>query len=413
MNIFKLKNPLLVGISLSSIGVPLGMYFNYFYPGLKWSPIFMALAFIFTCNWGNLLRNKFPLMNGYFKLIIVAQLLVIFYGVIGSNTDNQILSFLLFTIAYVVALATNCNVKALDKLPQYMFFMSLLPLVLGTFVCLRNLVVGEDAWLLKQELDNYSLEPFSVSQGALTNMIAGLCMAKNKKWEKILFLIALALGTYVILSCEKRTPYIVFCMIVIYYFYVKSKNSFKKIVPYAFVIFVLILLFYLFIPFFHDKIDDFVGNTYNGLLNLLGDTSVSDKTGSAIMRVHSRERAYQYITENFGFMNYIFGGGFLCVGAIDNPILQMYIEMGLLGASLYFYIVVYTPLKIAQKRINNNSVMLTMSLTLYSIISIFNSGHPYMWAKWTPVAVLVAVVMLYKLECKHNRRSILSLPNEK
>ena len=164
MNIFKLKNPLLVGISLSSIGVPLGMYFNYFYPGLKWSPIFMALAFIFTCNWGNLLRNKIPLMNGYFKLIIVAQLLVIFYGVIGSNTDNQILSFLLFTIAYVVALATNSNVKALDKLPQYMFFMSLLPLVLGTFVCLRNLVVGEDAWLLKQELDYYSLEPFSVSQ---------------------------------------------------------------------------------------------------------------------------------------------------------------------------------------------------------------------------------------------------------
>ena len=364
----------------------------------------MFLAFFLTCNWGNFIRWKFPLINSQLKLIICVQLLILFYGIIELTIDEHYLFFILYVIAYVLALSTNNTETSLGKLPKYMFSLSLIPLVLGVFVCSKNLVVGDEVWSLKKEITDYALEPFTVSQGALTNMIAGLCMSKTTKWEKLLFLMSLLAGSYVILSCGKRTPYIVFFATIIYYLYVKSRKNINNIVKYLLTLTLFMFFTYLIVPFFQEKIDGFFYNSYNGLLNLLGDTSVTDETGSALMRVYSRERAYQYISNNFGFINYIFGGGYSCIGQIDNPLLQIFVEMGLLGTFLYMYIVVLIPFKIARLRINNNTLILVLVSSFYPIVSIFNSGNPYMWTKWAPVATLIAISSAYILKNRNGRK---------
>ncbi len=65
-------------------------------------------------------------------------------------------------------------------------------------------------------------------------------------------------------------------------------------------------------------VDQFFSNFSNGVLNLFGDTSVSDETGSAYIRVEMREWAYKYIEENYSLVNYVFGAGYM-THWLDNP----------------------------------------------------------------------------------------------
>lgn len=362
----------------------------------------MMLSFVLIANWKNILNLRFPLMNGELKVIIFTQILCLLYGVYDVEIDFQYISFFLYVIAFSLALASIDFYMSFEELPQYLFYISLLSLSLGVYVCFNALVVGENVWYLKQENEEYALEPFNVSYGALSNMFAGLCWNKDKKHKKILFVVSMIAGTYIILSCGKRTPYFVFWVCFIYYIYLKRKISrvsiTKFIISIIGIVFVC-LIAYIYVPFFYKHINSFGYNMIAGVYNLFGDTSIRDEMGSAYMRVENRIMAYDYIDKKFSIVNYFFGGGFNCINQIDNPLLQSYVEMGILGMLLYVYIIVVVPLKISMKFINDNSLVLTILLSVYSIASIINSGNPYMWSRYVPVCLLI--IVFHSVSIKH------------
>ncbi len=374
-------------------GVPFGMYLNTFLPIIKWSPVMMILAFILTTNWRNFLSSKFPLINDTIKALIVFQLIIFVYELIWPIFDTQYISFTLFIIAISLSLSSLNRHSNFASLPYYVFVVSLPLLLLGTYVSFKGMVIGEKAYMLHQESDNFVIEPFTVCMGAFVNMIAALCMNKKNLILQIAYYSSIFLGLYILLVATKRTPLVYFLICMLYFVYVKeyTRSIIRKVSWIYFVVPIIIgVISYFTIPFLEKSVDYFVENTYSGILNLFGDTSVKDSTGTAYIRVENRYKAYKML-ESINVFSLIFGKGYNYIGQIDNPLLQMFVEMGILGSFSYLYFIVFVPIRMAIKKNDNNSFLLSLLWSFHAVLSIMNSGNPYMWNKWVPVVLLLVI----------------------
>ena len=388
----------LIGMSLALVGVSIGMYLNHFFPIIKWSPIVMLISFLFSVNWK--FYHSFPYFLipnslGYISLFVFLLLILILYN---DGLATTPFSHMFFVFAFCFALTTHKNNVNYDFFPRVLFLVSLPCLVCGVVVCNLNMVLGVDTYYERLENELYALEPFSVAMGALINMFSMLCMKKTKI-ESFLFIFLLIGGLYVLSSCEKRTPLFVFIIGSLYYCYSKgfSFDLLPKKIVFGFTfVFGGGLISYLFIPLVSDRIDKFCFEMYAGVLNLFGNTSVRDTTGSAIMRAESREFAYEFIRTRMEWINYFIGMGYNKIGQLDNPILQIFVEAGIWGVFGYIGIIVVYPLTIIKKKFSNMCIILCILLSFYAILSIINSGNPYVFSKYTPVCILTVVVFYYK-----------------
>ena len=389
----------LFGITLSLVGVPLGMYLNWFYPIVKWSPVIMAISLLLVVNWMNVIKLKFPSSCSKMHFIIAFQLLMILYGLFDmkGTMTNQLLNFHLFIIFLSLGYSSQDRYVDMNELPEVVFYTSMILSILGTVLCFQGYVVGEDVWIAKQYTDDYALEAFTVSTGALTNYFAALTM-KKENITKLLCFLCIILDIYILFTCAKRTPIFVCIVGTLVYLYksnLLSYGNFIKLIKLVPVFLFCFIYSYKSFPEFSESVDSFVENFYKGVLVLFGNTHVSDATGSASARVEAREFMYNYIYLKFSFFNYIFGGGYM-VKWLDAPILEAYLDMGILGFFSYFFLIVFIPIKYALKKAKSNTWIFALLMTLYPMLSMLNSGNPYQYIKYTNVCLLVFIVGQYK-----------------
>lgn len=385
MNFSKLDvlHPVNIGISLSLVGVPIGMYLNDIYPIVKWSPIIMTLSFVLLVNWKNLLQFNFN-RKQTLAIVAVFNFLCLLYWWF-SDGETSTVDFQLYIIAMCIGYGTISSKYNLKSLTKTVFILSSFCSILGTFYTYFDLVVGDQVYMLKKE-DDYAIEPFTVSFGMLINFFSILSIYKDSKYKILLLAFAL-LDLYVILYSTKRTPLFVLIIGCLLFMYLNGKfRDIGQILKSAFVLFVVCAILYN-IDLFHDKFENFIQNMYAGVLNLFGDTSVMDNTGSAIARAHSRQIAWNIIDQNFEIHNYIFGYGYM-TRWLDNPLLQSFLDMGLIGTVFYFCIIVAYPIKVLRSKPFNPIVQFALLCSLYAIISIFNSGNPYQQVKYVPILLL-------------------------
>lgn len=383
------------GISLSLVGVPLGMYFNYLFPIIPWSPVFMFASVVLIFSFRNLFLGKLPLYNRIFALIVFFQSLMLIYGVLSTNLTFQYLTFHLYIISLVFALSSNENTISYTKIIQITFYVSAICSFLGAFFMWKGLIVGEYAWQLRQDNENYALEQFTVAGGAITNLICAICFRAKNKVLKGLIALVLLLDFYIILSSGKRTPIFVTLIILIIYFYkmgVLNKRLFYNYFKFLFFLLVILVILYNYNTSFEKNIDNFFIHFYNGFLNILGDKTVTDGTGSAIARFQARNWTYQYIEDQFNFFNYLLGAGYM-TRWIDNPLLQSFLDMGILGFMLYTYLIILFPIKSFFK-VNNLLSLFAVLLCVYNIMATYSSGNPYFYIKYVPIVFLAFIINL-------------------
>lgn len=403
-NLKKIDNLKTLGISLSIAGVPLGMYLNWFFPFVEWSPIIMFVSVVLIFNWGNLFRFRFPSMSPVLKIVIGFQLLMLLYGLIDERgtMTTQYLSFHLFVIAICFAYALQNRFLELSKVTKYIFGLSSILSILGGFLCFQGFVVGDDVWKAKQYTDDYALEPFTVASGVLINFFSAMVITKKNRLENILVFMFFILDIYVLFKCGKRTPIFVASIGTILYLYKRgmlSLHNFKTFLKYIPILCLCFVFAYLKNEEFNTLVNDFIENFYKGILVLFGNTNVSDASGSASARVEARDFMFNYINLEFSFPNYLFGGGYM-VRWLDAPILQSYLDMGILGFILYSYLIVYVPIKYMKYKTLNNLQLFALLNTLYPLLSMLNSGHPYMYNKYTGICLLAFVCCKQYLKVK-------------
>lgn len=154
------------------------MYLNYLFPGaLKWSPIMMVLSVVLMINYRNLFSLKFPSLNMLFIIVGLFQcLMIIYYVTSEGNGEEKNLPFHLYVISLIVAYSTASQRMNVEYLPSVLYIVTLPCLILGVWYTSLGMVSGELAFRLKNEMDGYAIEPFTVCTGSLLNIFSALCI---------------------------------------------------------------------------------------------------------------------------------------------------------------------------------------------------------------------------------------------
>lgn len=392
----------LVGLLLTITGVQWGMVLSYYVPYISLfsysiiipgSAVTMAISILFLFNKNSFIEKKLPSFNKILAVNLFFQLLMLVYFCFNQNRSEGYLVFHFYIIALIFALSSLKKDFDYSKLPNYLYFSTLILLIWEAWMCNKGYVVGDYAWEQRQ-LKHYALEPFTFAHGALINIFSALCLQTNKRLlKKFLVVFSIILGIFVMFICNKRTPIFVLFIGIIFFFYWKGLISFKikRRVFFIFLLSIIIAFIGFFVsPWFHEKMISLANNMYAGILNLLGNDSIQDATGSAMERVGYRNFAYNYINDNFNFFNILFGGGYAILW-LDSPLLQSFLDMGLLGFCLYLFLILIYPARLLLIKHDEPTFNLARLLSLYALLSVFNSGHPYMWIKYAPICILSVI----------------------
>lgn len=379
-----------LGVALSLSGVPIGMYLNYFFKASYFSEIIMIFSLLLIVDYINFFKLQFYKSSRILLGILFFQIYTLFY-VYYSNNLSYLLMHLYFIFLIIFLCSRNRSNFSAEIIILYIFWLSLVTSILGLYFLYNGYLVGQEAWELRRENDTYTvLEVFTVSYGVLLNLICSFYyILKSKKLKiKALLLLIIIVDFYVILFGGKRSPLLV--SLVSFLFIFGAIDNIKKMKILVFIPFFIFIAFIAFIYINSNFIDYFISQYENivlGIMTLIGISDISDKTGSANYRVYLRDWAIVLINENFTLLNHIFGYGYMTKW-LDNPLLQSYIDMGVIGFIFYSFFVLFFPLFVYLKNKNNLVLTVFFCFCLYSIVTIFNSGTPYLYSKFIPIIIL-------------------------
>lgn len=397
-----------IGIALVLVGVPVGMYLNFYFPGVVWSPVIMSISIILITSYKNLFNGKLPLLNKIGATIALFQLLMIIYGMFSKNMDSRYLIFHLYIIALFIALSTNTPRNSYESTKTWIFVVSAIATLLGAYTLLKGLITGNSIFLYREDDENTILEVLTMSYGFLINFIASLFLIGKKKIFNLIVLLFVTTDLYLMLFLGKRTAILIaFLSFIIFLFKHKSykKINVLRILKYLSIITVILILLYTVNDQIKEQADRVFLNIYLGIGVIFGNSELGDLTGSAISRVNLRDTAYNMISKDFNFFNLLFGKGYMTIW-LDNPLLQSYIDMGIPGLLLFFLLIIWYPILTLIKRTKQSDIILFAYLfTLYTTFSSFHSGNPYQYIKYTPIIILAYFVQIVNKE----RGSCLSL----
>lgn len=383
-----------LGLSLAVCGVPLAMYFNFLIPIFDWSIVLMFFSVFLLMNFGNIFTFRFPLYSNFIFFVIFFQVLMILYGLYFDEFEIRYLFFHLYVIFFSFAIISNQSLVSLDKFILYVFFISGLCAIIGNYLIYSGVVIGEDAYLLRKEEGLYSiLDYLTMSYSSFLNFVSILFLWKPKKKFRLFLLIFVFLDFNLMLNLGKRTALflsVVVFSIFIFFRYKEIHKSFFK-----FLFFLLVIFFFVFgFSDFGSKILVQFDNLYSGISVLLGFQD-SDYSGSVSERVLYREYAFEFIDTKFSIFNYLFGYGYMTKW-LDNPLLQSFLDMGLLGFFCYLFQILVYPLVMGFRWVKkSNFIFFAFCLSLYNVFSIFHSGNPYIYLKYIPVIIISFFISIY------------------
>lgn len=401
--IFKHISFTYIGFALVIVGVPIGMYFNFLFPAIKWPPIFMTLSVLFIVSYKNLFLLEYLSLSKILISILLFQLLMLFYGAISDRMTGQLLSFHLYIICLIFALASRPYNINFNSIIYYTFVISGICSILGALFLWQGLVVGEKAYNLKQSIEDYALDPFTVGYGAATNLICALFCLDDKsthKWLKLSLFFFLLLDIYICFASGKRNTIAYILAAVLLFLYKKSHKSKQhktrvfKILTISLTI--ILILYFSFEPI-KDTLNIFFLRFTGGVGNMLGVSNIEDE--STLIRLEAN-LWFLSTLKNFSLSDYLVGKGYM-TRWLDNNYFQIILDMGIIGFIYFFYLTVIYPLKFILKKDGDSYVSIMSLFCLGTILSSFNGGHPYMYHFYTPIILLAFASTTNKYDQMH------------
>ena len=373
-----------IGICLVLVGITISMFLNFFLPGTYWTPFVMGLSCLLLCD-----RTTFSgriHWNKIFKYILTFQLIMLCYFLVSFNEELahqikfKLLTFHLYIICLTFILMKTPSLRDLNYLP-FVFVVSSFLTLLSSFCHFSGLI--EMDRMYNQE--NSVLEVFTCNAAAFVNFSSSLLLLyKSKKCLLPIYFLMIFMDFYVIMQSAKRSFFVSALAVAILFLY-KIRQLKKGLL----ISFVMVFLLIIFIPQVRDLAITFIERTIDGFSTVFIDkkSTYVDWDDSASIRAWSQRVALQKL-QSFGFLNYLFGGGYYC-WFFDNPLGESYLDMGLIGLFFYAYIVVFIPLKFYRKCDKNNSNQLLFFFSaLMNICIILTNNDPYNYINYVPICMM-------------------------
>lgn len=242
------------------------------------------------------------------------------------------------------------------------------------------------------------LQNLTMAGNLCTMVVCSLYFLNRGRITKLIAVVGIITSMISIILLGKRTPLLVSILTIIIYFFrfhpLTRKVRIKTI--WAILGTTVIVISIFATSDIGTMFSEVWDRTIEGIKDMFSGSSNSGQ--AAVARYDFREWAYNYISEKFTPLNYIFGAGFMTKW-LDNPVMQAYLDMGIIGLVYYCYLVIIKPTVITFSRISSNRIVFwACSLNFYNIFSAINSGHPYSHVRWIPLIVLICSIRYVKNE---------------
>lgn len=379
-----------LGFALIISGMQVGMYLNLFIKNIGWNTLIFPFALICIANIRNIFRLKFPLMSPTLVCLTVFQAIVWIYILFSPHRSPRISTNFSFVFGFIlVCTSLNKSDFEISKIVKYTWIISSVCAVLGLFA--KTIGSAEVEGILRNS--SLTVDGLTIGHGAVVCLISSLIYVPKKEISCILTRITFIIAIIAIIFAGKRTP-LIFSVLVMIIYAVKIKGfNINKILWGAISCGTLIVLMSIILPSQFNILETFT-NLYEHTVLGIGDltTGTRHSGDSAQMRYLAKNWAYNYISQNFTNWNYIVGAGFM-TRWLDVPILQSFLDMGIIGLSGYLFFIIIVPIRALLSRTSKNrNNLFACIISLSSAVSTFNSGHPYDLQRWLPVIFLLITI---------------------
>lgn len=381
-----------LGACIALCGVPLAMLLNFAYPiAGSWTPLIMASSALFLFNGfkGGGMLSK----SGILTVIILFQLLMLLYWYIDDVHLLSMLSFHIFVIVFFFIAKGNPELHKLNYINELFIYSGFLSIIFAILEYLE--FFSFEYWYALGLSLSYerTLEVFTANIAAYTNLVTCLMLfsVHNKKYINLIYLILCFVDFYVIVYSGKRSYFVASVFAVAYMLY--KTRLYKRYFPH---ILVIIIVSITAVPQIQDSIIELVERTISGFTDVYGGKAITyDENSSSAIRAYTLSQTLRDF-DSFTFSELIFGRGYFSY-YIDNPILESYLDMGILGVLMYGAIIVVYPIrKLIKNDINNKLATLTLLLVLLHTFICLTNNNPYMYLPYPSVIMLAIYNNIHK-----------------
>lgn len=384
-----------MGIGMSLISIPLGMIVKIILGNMLFGNLLMAVGLVFMFPYHRIKEGiKLNLLTGVILFIILA---FIYYFL--SDFDEPV-----YLIYIGVSLIFSMGISlskyevdfSFDKTILFIWLFSLVT-VLGGLYCFASgtLTIFSGMFDFNEEGDAI-YDGLTMGSVCITQMISSFYFISKKEissTKRICLFLLIIIDFVVTIMAFKRTPLLIATLVIFYYLRRLGYLSMTPKKVFGILMVILIAVIYVLNNNeVKEAVESIVEYTYEGISNLItGNHTGHGLTNSTDMRIDNRDQALNMIAQ-FDILEYMLGKGFMTFW-FDMPLLQSYLDMGVIGFLLFFSYTVILPFyAVFSKNKKNDLVLFCGMLAVPSAICSLTSGHPYFHSIWMHISLLCFVL---------------------
>lgn len=384
-----------MGIALSLVSIPLGMIVKVIWGNMIFGNLLMALGLLMMFPYHRMRDGiRLNLQSGVMIFVILSFVYYIF-----SDFDEPVyLLYLGVTLSFSVGLSLSKYGKdfSLDNTIRYIWLFSLVS-VLGGLYCFVSGKLSFLSGLLDFNEDGDTIyDGLTMGSVCIMQIICSFYFISkddNSLLERYLMFLLIILDFVMTLMAFKRTPLLIALVIIFYYL---RRLGYLALTPRKVICFILVFLAIMVYVISNSELSEAVAtiseNTFEGISSLVtGDHTGHSLTNSTDVRIENRDAAFGMIA-HFDVLEYMIGRGFMTFW-FDMPLVQSYLDMGVIGLVLFAFYTVYLPLYSVFSKIRKNRIVLLCGMFAFpGAVCCLTNGHPYFQSLWMPVSLLCFVL---------------------
>lgn len=384
-----------MGIALSLVSIPLGMIVKVIWGNMIFGNLLMALGLLMMFPYHRMRDGiRLNLQSGVMIFVILSFVYYIF-----SDFDEPVyLLYLGVTLFFSVGLSLSKYGKdfSLDNTIRYIWLFSLVS-VLGGLYCFVSGKLSFLSGLLDfNEEGDTIYDGLTMGSVCIMQIICSFYFISkddNSLLERYLMFLLIIIDFVMTLMAFKRTPLLIALVIIFYYL---RRLGYLALTPRKVICFILVFLAIMVYVISNSELSEAVAtiseNTFEGISSLVtGDHTGHSLTNSTDVRIENRDAAFGMIA-HFDVLEYMIGRGFMTFW-FDMPLVQSYLDMGVIGLVLFAFYTVYLPLYSVFSKIRKNRIVLLCGMFAFpGAVCCLTNGHPYFQSLWMPVSLLCFVL---------------------
>lgn len=383
------------------VGAQLGIYLNILVVNWNWNNILMPVSMLFLPNWRNLCQLKFPSMTTPLKWMALF-FLFIWAHILFRPLSSYMLGLFLYATALAFCVSSlNASDVSIRKIIKKVWGVTFICAIIGFYMQINGIFTQMATASDDDIAKIVNLSQLVLGNGCCIGMASALCYPKRSRRMNWIVVVSILFDLFVILFLGKRTGMVCAIVMLLVYAMVNKKVNMIKIIR-GFVILLLsvTILVLLLDNWLHitEQFNHMVEYLSAGIYDMSHGTTTSGNI-SARYRYRYINAGIGYINQVFTPINYIIGGGPMAAKMTDVPILQSFVDLGIIGFIGYSFYVIIFPLISLVKYKQYHNIMFACFLGMYNIVSCMNSGHPYGMGKYWP-----AIFIAYVIYCQNARK---------